>query len=301
LKVDSAGHFSFQNLYLKDSSRVMVSASSAKGKSWNRTILASVEPNNHVDTTFKIKPFIYFANESQDKNEPPLKLLPGVIQLPEFTVTAEKVNPFKGNMYVSMFDKSFEITKDNYSRYSSLETLLAMEFNLRVSVDMQGNYKIDMGRGARSSSPKLYIDEVEAPDLNFLSMYTIDQIEAISVNKDGNAFVGDGGAIVIKTRTTPVDWGSVTPTNLKFIKVKGFSSHVEYYTPKYLQKPDEETYQKYASVFWKPGIVTDSTGNASFKFSIPKELNIVNIRTEGISSDGTIYLDERKVAIKREN
>ena len=301
LKVDSVGHFSFPNLYLKDSSRVMVSASSAKGKSWNRTILASVEPNIQLDSTVKVKSFIYFANESQDKNEPPLKLLPGVIQLPEFTVTAEKAKPFERNMYVSAFDKSFEITKDNYSKYSSLETLLAMEFNLRVHVDMEGNYKIDMGRGPRSSMPKLYIDEVEAPDLNFLSMYTIDQIEAISVNKDGNAFVGDGGAIVIKTRTTPVDWISVTPTNLKFIKVKGFASHVEYYTPKYLQTPETETYQKYASIFWKPGIVTDSTGNASFRFSIPKELNVVNVRTEGISSDGTIYLDERKIAIKREN
>jgi len=175
-----------------------------------------------------------------------------------------------------------------------------MEFNIRLTVDPQGNYIVDMGRGMKTASPKLIIDEIEAPDMSYLSAYSIDQIEAVSVNKNGDAFVGDGGAIILKTRTKPIDWGTVTPTNLKYLKIKGFSPPVEYYTPKYLQKPETETYQKYASVFWKPDIVTDSTGITSFRFTVHRELDVVNVRTEGISNDGTIYLDERKIAIKRE-
>ena len=289
MKVDSVGHFSFPNLYLKDSSRVMVSASSAKGKLWNCTISASVEPNNHMDSTVKVKPFIYFANESQDKNEPPLKLLPGIIQLPEVTVTAQRTKPFDHNMLVSTFDKSVEITKDTYLKYPTLKTLLGGEFNLRIMVDIEGNYEIYMAQGPRRGMPKLYIDGVEAPDFNILSMYTVDLIEAISVNKSGN------GAIVIKTRTTPIDRNTATPTNLKFIKIKGFSSHVEYYTPKYLQTPENESYQRYASIYWKPDIVIDSTGISSFKFGVPKQINNMKVRIEGISDDGTVLLEDRLI------
>jgi hypothetical protein len=132
-------------------------------------------------------------------------------------------------------------------------------------------------------------------------MYSIDQIEAVSVNKDGNAITGDGGALIIKTRKNAIDWGSGTPANMKHFLIKGFSPPVKYYTPKYLQQPESEAYQKYASIFWKPDILIDSTGVTSFRFSVPKELNVVNVRTEGISDDGTIFLDERKIVIKREN
>ncbi len=232
--------------------------------------------------------------------ESPVKLLPGVIQLPEVSVTAEKKSsPFEGSVYVSMMDKSVEITKENWAHYTSLAKLLLTEFNIRLTKDPEGNYSLDMGRGQKEAKPRLIIDDIQAPDLNYLDMYSIDQIEAVSVNKDGNAIVGDGGALIIKTRKNPIDWGSTVPSNMKRFLVKGYSPAIKYYTPKYLQPPESEDYQKYASVFWKPDIKIDSSNVTSFRFTVPKELNSVDVRTEGISSDGTIFLDERKIILKR--
>jgi hypothetical protein len=151
---------------------------------------------------------------------------------------------------------------------------------------------IKIAGSSKSSPPKLYIDGVEVPDLDLLTMYTIDLIEAVSVNKSGN------GAIILKTRTTPIDRSTATPTNLKFIKIKGFSSHVEYYTPKYLQTPETESYQRYASIYWKPDMIIDSTGVSSFKFSVPKQINKMNVRIEGISDDGTVFLEEHVIGSK---
>jgi hypothetical protein len=299
INVDSTGHFLIPGLYLTDSTRVMVSASSSKGKNWNRTILASVEPYHLTDSTIAVKPFINYVIEMAEKPEPPLKLLPGVIQLPEVTVTAKKILPFEGSVYVSLFDKSVEITKENYARYTSLEKLLLVEFNVRLSVDPEGNYSLDMGRAQKTAKPRLIVDDIEAPDLNYLAYYTIEQIEAVSVNRDGNAIVGDGGALIIKTRKNPINWGSAPSPNMKNLLIRGYAPTVNYYSPKYLQKPESVDYQKYASIYWKADIVTDSTGITSFRFTVPKELNVVNVRTEGISDDGTIYLDERKVAIER--
>ena len=90
----------------------MVSASSLKGKNWNQTLLATLEPYYNADSIIPIKPFIRFKNELTDNIELHLKLFPGFIQLPEVTVTAErKKPPFEGSAYVSMMDKSIEITK----------------------------------------------------------------------------------------------------------------------------------------------------------------------------------------------
>jgi hypothetical protein len=300
INVDAKGHFTFPGLNLMDSSRVVVSASSSKGKNWNQTIVADLEPYHNSDSTIAVKPVINYKSEQVENAEPLLKLQPGVIQLPEVTVTAEKINPFERSVYVSMTDKSIEITKENYSHYTSLEKLLLTEFNVRLTIDPEGNYALDMGRSVKLAKPKLIIDDIEAPDLNYLAMYSIDQIEAVSVNKDGNAITGDGGALILKIRKNPIDWGSASPPNMKNFLIKGYSPPVKYYTPKYLQNPESETYQKYASVFWKPDIVTDSTGVASFRFAVPKELGAVNVRTEGISDDGTIFLDDRKVTIKRD-
>jgi len=158
-----------------------------------------------------------------------------------------------------------------------------------------------MGRATKTAKPKLIIDDLEVADLNYLAYYTIDQIEAVSVNRDGNAIVGDGGALILKTRKNPIDWGSSASPNLRQLLLKGFAPAVKYYSPKYLQKPESEDYQKYAAIFWKPDIHTDSTGAASFRFTVPKELNVLNVRTEGISADGTLFLDDRKIAVKREN
>ncbi len=299
--VDTKGRFSFPNLNLTDSLRVMVSASNAKGKNWNQTLQADLEPYYKPDSAIKVKPFVRFKTETAVSDEPPLKLLAGVIQLPEVTVTAERKKPaFEGSPYVSMMDKSVEITKENYNRYTSLEKLLLTEFNVRLTIDPEGNYNLDMGRAQKTAKPRLYIDDIQAPDLNYLAMYSIDQIEAVSVNKDGNAITGDGGALIIKTRKTLIDWGSGTAANMKNFLVKGYAPPEIYYTPKYLQTPESEAYQKYASIFWKPDIYVDSTGVTSFRFSVPLEINAVIVRTEGISNDGAIYFDERKMAIKRE-
>ena len=298
-KVDSSGHYFFPNLFLLDSSRVTVSAANSKGNGVNRTITASVNPSYKPDSAIRIKPFIFLPDVTEEKTEEPLKLIPGVIQLHEFVITAEKKKPFENSLYVSPFDKSVEITKD-YLHFNSLETFFLYVFNVHYERSPDGSCTVNMGRQS-NTPPKLFIDEMEVSDWSVLSSLTLNEIEAISVNKNGNAMVGDGGAIVIKTRTVPLYLGDSTPTNLKTLLVKGYSPPVQYYTPKYSQTPETESYQKYASIYWKPDVVIDSTGVTSFKFSVPKGINNLNVRIEGISDNGIVFLEERTVTTKKEN
>ena len=294
VKVDSVGSFSFQNLSLLDSSRVTVSAVNSTGKGWNRTITASVNPNYKPDSIIKISPFISLPDIPEEKMEEPLKLMPGVIQLPEAVITAGRKKPFEKSLYATSFDKSIEITKD-YLHYNDLETFFQFEFHIRLERTPDGNYHVNMGRSVSNTPPKLIIDEMEVQDWSILSSYTLNQIEAISVNKNGNGMMGEGGGIIIKTRTVPLYLGDSTPTNLKTLLIKGYSPPAQYYTPKYLQSPETETYQKYASIYWKPDIAIDSTGVTSLKFTVPQPINNLNVRIEGISDDGAIFLEEREI------
>jgi hypothetical protein len=43
-------------------------------------------------------------------------------------------------------------------------------------------------------------------------------------------------------------------------------------------------------------MIIDSTGIGSFKFNVPKQINGLNIRIEGISDDGMIFLENRSVS-----
>jgi hypothetical protein len=295
-KVDSTGSYSFPNLFLLDSSRVIVSAASSKGKGWNRTISALVNPSYSPDSIIKIKQYDPGLEISEEKSETPLKLLPGVVRLPEFVITAERKKPFENNIYSSLMDKTVEITKDKL-HYNDLESFFRFEFNINLERTPDGSYTVNMGRAGTNSQPKLIIDEMEVSDWSVLSSYTINEIEAVSVNKMGNAMLGDGGGIIIKTRAVPLFDGEATSTNLKNFLVKGYAPAVQYYTPKYLQSPETENYQKYASIFWKPDIVIDSTGITSLKFFVPKEISDLNVRIEGISDKGTVYLEDREISI----
>jgi hypothetical protein len=90
----------------------------------------------------------------------------------------------------------------------------------------------------------------------------------------------------------------VQPSYIQKFKVKGYAKAEKYYTPEYQVSEDSAPYQGYATVFWEPTIVTDISGKASLKFQIPFLLKGLDIRTEGISTDGNIYLDERNILIK---
>jgi len=90
--------------------------------------------------------------------------------------------------------------------------------------------------------------------------------------------------------------GSKTDTiNIKQLLVKGYSAPKEFFEPKYLIRPDEPGFAKYASIYWKPDLVTDSTGVASFNFKVSKPLKSVVVRAEGISFDGLIFKHEEKI------
>jgi hypothetical protein len=129
-------------------------------------------------------------------------------------------------------------------------------------------------------------------------------IEAVAVDKSGTngGIHGLGGIVAITTRTrSPIEM-TADDTNFNRLIVKGYAAPKEYFEPKYLIGPENPDFLRYATVYWKPEVVTDSTGTASFRFVVPKPIKSIYIKAEGINYDGLIFLhDEKLVLPGREN
>jgi hypothetical protein len=310
--VDSTGNFKFEKIYLADSTWVVVSATSSKGKNWNRAIQSAI-PEYSMDVP-AISPKLNRLDKADEVSDEIPNMIKGSIKLPEVVITGKKSDPFKNNFYVGATDKIVEVTKDIYREYENIEKLLLLKFNVRTefSEDSNGNsgYYFNVGRGNLSISstqkdlqPLMMVDGIKVYDAQSILDLPLDYIEAVSVNKDGfgAGFDGVGGIISISLRKTPFFVNDAEATNIKRIMVNGYAAPRKYFTPKYTIVPNTQEYKKYATIHWEPELITDQNNNASFKFYVPKEIKSLNVRAEGISVNGKVFLHEQAIDLPGKN
>lgn len=298
--VDSVGKFKFDHLFLNDSTWIIAAASSDKGKNWNRTLQMTV-PESFGKTPEFQQPVTNHLNREESPEKIP-RLTKGRILLPEMVVKATKKNPFSDNIYVGMMDKTLELTKENFNRFHSMEMLLMIQFNVRTEQLQSGEYHFNMGRGTTSfagkdSEPRMMIDGAKVYSAQEILSFPLELVQAVAVNKDGfgGGMDGSSGTIAIQTRSTPLFENNSEASNIKRLLVAGYTPPKKYFEPKYIISPGTPDYEKYAAIFWKPDLLTDSTGQASFNFIVPKEIKTIAVRIEGISSDGKVFLHNQKI------
>ncbi len=310
--VDKEGKYKFEKIYLTDSTWVMVSATSEKGKNWNRAVQTDIPEYSLEAPDFIQKP-IPPSRVKEAPQEIP-KLMKDAILLSEVVIEGKKTDPFSDNIYVSAIDKIFEVTPENYREFETIEKLLLIKFNVRTehgdTSDGGSGYYFNTGRGAlsieasqQSLQPLMNIDGMRVYDAQAILDLPLEYIEAVSVNKDGfgGGIGASGGIISITTRKTPFFVNNAEATNMKKIMVHGYAKPMQYFTPKYNIVPGTREYDNYAAIYWKPELTTDNKNNASFKFFVPREIKSLNIRAEGISVDGKVFLHEQKIELPGKN
>lgn len=298
--VDNNGQFHFNKLYLADSTYVIAAASSIKGTKWNRVLYMSI-PEDTLNTPDLNQFHPVSVKKDETKDEIP-NMTKGVIHLAEVVVTGKMKDPFAESFEVNPTSAKFFLTKENYAKYNSIEDILLTFFNIIVEMDQNGKYKFNMGRGISKSAgnPSIRIDNFNVHDPIELLSYPLNMVDAIAVDKAGlgGGINGNGnGSISVISRKRPLFEKVSEVNNIKRMIVKGYAQPKEYFEPKYLIQPENPDFAKYAAIYWKPELVTDSTGVASFKFVVPQPLNSFIIRAEGINFDGLIFLHQEKIEL----
>ncbi len=307
--VDNEGKYKFEKMYLEDSTWVMVSATSEKGKKWNRAIQMTIPEYSMGIPDIHQTPAPPRAVKEVPEEIP--HLTKNAIRLPEVVITEKRVTAFIDNPYVWPTDKIVEVTKENYREFDNMEMLLRIRFNVRTeygqdSVEGTSGFYFNVGRGPlsilssqRNLQPIMMIDGMRVWDAQQILDLPIEYVEAVSVNKDGFGLGhgGSGGAVSVVTRKEPFFVNDAEPTNTQKMMIHGYAAPKKYYTPKYEIIPGTLEYEKYAAIYWEPELTTDKKNNGSFKFHVPGEIKSLNIRAEGISVDGKVFLHEQKIFI----
>ncbi|MGZ3874756.1 MAG: TonB-dependent receptor plug domain-containing protein, partial [Mucilaginibacter sp.] len=122
-------------------------------------------------------------------------------------------------------------------------------------------------------------------------------VETVEILRGTNSTIygvaaGVGGVMVVTTRQGGAAPGVISKEmapGIYSFTPNGFYKAREFYSPQYdasataAKVPDTRT-----TIFWKPDVITDTNGNASFNFFNADGAGIYRVVIEGIDSEGNL-------------
>jgi TonB-dependent SusC/RagA subfamily outer membrane receptor len=154
-----------------------------------------------------------------------------------------------------------------------------------------------VSKGVQQANPMLIMID----GTNMRAGYNIDildpaEVETVELLKDANAAIygieGGQGVLVITTRLTYVDEHTISKEmspGIFSIEPAGFYKAREFYAPKYDgQSNGVKVADNRTTIFWKPDLITDSDGNASFNFANADGKGTYRVEIQGTDSNGNI-------------
>ena len=232
-----------------------------------------------------------------------------VYDLPEVTVMAPRIQTRESVYYEDYFVNHI-ITKEDIKSYNPIDIYAVLQTIPGVQVIKNGYFDppLILFRGAGMSSflnpipPTVVVDNVkwELDDLQDLPVSIVTHVDAL---KDFNPFGGAGGAIVIYTDIGSKDDEPMRPNyHIKNIMPLGYQQPVEFYAPKYdtPEKRNTGNSDLRTTIHWQPVVQTNSDGVASFGFYTADEPSSYSVVIEGLTDDGKIVRQEKKLFVKND-
>lgn len=153
------------------------------------------------------------------------------------------------------------------------------------------------GGGSESLEPMLVVvDGTEVGQGVNIDTYNPGSVETVEILKGGNAAIygmaGGQGVMVITTRQGGVSEQIVSTEmspGIFSIEPKGFYKAREFYSPRYdANQSANKLPDQRATIFWKPDVITDTGGNATFNFFNADSKGTYRVEVEGFDSKGNL-------------
>jgi len=234
------------------------------------------------------------------------------IQLNEVEVTARKIEK-KDDPRLQFWANSSSnntITRNDIEKYQGDNRTLAdviqmLEPGATVLISTNGTKTIrlraTMGRG-NNATALLVIDGFVQEDEGAWRIPMI-TVESIDIFKGANGVVfgmrGAGGAISITTRRG-VNSSFTEKANHVVYTPLGYQKPIEFYAPRYetLEARQSNTPDYRTTIFWKPDIVINDEGEASFEFYTSDFRTTYSVVIEGITLNGQIVRQVKKIMVE---
>jgi len=296
---DSEGRFTFKNLVFKDSIRFLIQGRSAKDHKNLKIELDNLQqqpggqnknaPDLQVNVSSKISPYLKnskAAYESGIKNG----TINSSIALKEVVIKDTKMQPIKNSSNLNGPGNADQvIMPDVLSGCADIADCLQGRINGVVFRNDTPFSTRNLGRPMQIILDGVYVDGVVLSSLNPGDIASVEVLRSIQYTSIYGGRGGNGLLII----TTKAGGGSYnyqqyTPGIITFMP-KGYSKGREFYSPKY---DDPKTNSKIpdlrSTVYWKPNIITNKEGKASFEFFNADTKGTYRVVVEGIDDNGNL-------------
>jgi len=296
--------FSFDNIYLLDSSNVSFSIQNKnkllKPKIYsnflprvNTNPIAVNNPYNSDELNINLKNFIkerIILKEVQIKGKSKLKHKPRIAGSYQTFKVSDGLIPKRANILDFLRSRGFAVNADN-TQDAEISTTRDKSRGPE-SILVGGDNNLIKTPGITADFTKVFLDNSQIVSQYDNSLYLIRDLNVEDFDEIhySKSFGGE-----IYLFTNPLRRG----VNKKIFQTNklpiGFSKSKEYYQPKYYST-STDIFNNYGGIFWKSKIVLDKD---NYTFKIP-HLNQKSIRfyLEGIASDGSIIFEEKVIPIK---
>jgi hypothetical protein len=294
---DQNGRFAFHNLSFIDSTKFVVQSRVDKGQDnvtlkLDSAIYPQVEikpiavPSNGTDAA------AYAANQKHFFEEQQKAGIGRVQVLKEVTIKGDKINPIPHSQNLNGAGNADQvISSKDIARFNCARIVDCLSGVLTGVVFRNGAPLTTRG----SQAPMAIVIDgnfSEAADLDNLNP---DDIEGVEVLLGGHYSVVYGtrmanGGLIITTKVGRKDreYYRYAPGVVTF-RPKGFYKAREFYSPQYdNSKTNKNITDLRSTIFWKPDIITDKNGKASFTFFNADSKGTYRLVIEGIDTEGNI-------------
>lgn len=296
---DDKGHFTFDRLTFTDSIKFVVQARTGKGGKYVDIELDNVAPQivgknqNAPDVQLSISDgFSTYLMSSKNKFNEEVKYGIGnhTTMLKEVTVVEKKKNVFENSSNLNGPGNADQTV--TYEKLNSCPTLTLCLQGLLTGVMFHDG----SAYSTRSmQTPMQIIVDGMYMDADFLDQIQPTDVATVEVLRSaGNTAIygsrGGGGVLVITMKRGGEEstYQHYSPGVLAY-KPKGYYKSREFYSPDYdSPKTNTQASDMRSTIFWKPGIITDTKGHASFEYFNADGKGTYRVVIEGIDSDGNL-------------
>ncbi|MEO6980927.1 MAG: TonB-dependent receptor plug domain-containing protein, partial [Mucilaginibacter sp.] len=307
---DTNGKFSFPNLTFGDSVKFVVQAKVAKGQ--NNVVLnldsiaapAIANIKNRTSHIFPVDASAYLANQrffylEQQK----YGINKHAVLLKEVTVKGRKIEPvwhsenLNGSGSADQVLTVKELEKMNCEQLSDCLSGVLTGVTIRHPGAVDGGLPLNQRAHQAVMAVVLdgmLLDNSQAyEELNYhLHAEDIEGIEVITGTHYGAIYgsaMANGGLIITTKRGRKTDnYERYAPGVITYMP-KGYYKAREFYSPQYDNpKTNKQTADRRSTIFWKPDIITDKDGVASFQYFNADGKGTYRVVIEGIDADGNL-------------
>lgn len=216
-----------------------------------------------------------------------------LINLAEVVVKGERINRRKTESPYYSISSSFVLESEEIEKANFMNVFDLLRRLPGVTISGSEVYY-------RQATPMLILDNVPTENFDY-SMLNVNDISdafvspAISVTPIFGARAANG-AIVINTKKGFVEKNRLNK-NIQVLTPIGYQQHVEFYSPAYETEEQRKntTTDLRSTIYWNPGVQTDSTGVAHLSFYSADSPSQYGIVLEGISSFGHLIYSSKEV------